>query len=71
MDLRLTALTLAAATALLGACVTKEAAVAPNVLVAAKVATAPTLDGDASDAAWAAAKPISIALTGGMNFANG
>ena len=71
MDLRLTALTLAAATALLGACVTKEAAVAPNVLVAAKVATAPTLDGDASDAAWAAAKPISVALTGGKNFANG
>ena len=69
MNKRLTAL--AIATALLGACVTKEEAVAPNVLVAAKVATAPVLDGIANDAAWTAAKPVSVALTGGMNFANG
>lgn len=71
MNLRLTALSFAIATALLGACVTKEEAAAPNVLVAVKVATAPVLDGNANDAAWAAAKPISVALTGGMNFANG
>jgi len=71
MNIRLTALSIAVAAVLLGACVTKEAAVAPNVLVAAKVATPPVLDGDANDAAWAAAKPISVALTGGMNFANG
>jgi hypothetical protein len=71
MNMRLTVLSLALAAALLGACVTKEAAVAPNVLVAAKVATPPVLDGDANDAAWAAAKPITVALTGGMNFANG
>ena len=71
MTVRLTALSLAIATALLGACATKEEAVAPNVLVAAKVATPPVLDGVANDAAWAAAKPITVALTGGVNFANG
>jgi hypothetical protein len=67
----LTLLSLAMATALLGACANKEEAVAPNVLVAAKVATAPVLDGNASDPAWAEAKAITVALTGGMNFAGG
>ncbi len=41
------------------------------MIVAANVATPPTLDGNANDAAWAAAKPISVALSGGMNFAGG
>jgi hypothetical protein len=71
MKLRLSTLSLVIATSLLGACVTQEEAVAPNLLVAAKVATPPVLDGDAGDAAWAAAKPITVALTGGMNFADG
>jgi hypothetical protein len=71
MRLRLSTLSLLIASSLLGACVTREETAAPNVLVAARVATPPVLDGDASDAAWAAAKPISVALTGGMNFADG
>jgi Ethylbenzene dehydrogenase len=58
------------AAGLLAGCASQEAT-APNVLVAAKVATPPVLDGDASDAAWAAAKPITVALSGGTNFANG
>jgi len=55
----------------LAACSTPDAPVAPNVLVAAKVATPPTLDGNASDAAWAAARPITVALSDGVNFAGG
>lgn len=61
----------AAAAALLGACATKEDAGAPNVLVAAKVATPPVLDGDANDPAWAVAKAITVEITGGKNFAGG
>ena len=68
MNLRYTALSLAVATALLGACATKEEAAGPNVLVAAKVSAPPTLDGTAIDAAWAAAKPISVELAEGANF---
>jgi len=71
MELRLTALTIAAATVLLGACMTREADVAPNVLVAANTTTAPVLDGLANDAAWAAARPIKVELSGGVNFADG
>ena len=71
MTMRLTALSLAAAATLLGACATKDEPVAPNTLVAAKAATAPVLDGTASDAAWAAAKPITVKLEGGANFAGG
>jgi len=71
MSFRFTAVSIAAAAALLGACATKEEAAAPNVLVAAKVATPPTLDGVANDAAWASAKPISVALAEGANFAGG
>ncbi len=68
MNLYCTALSLAAATALLGACATKEEPVAANVLVAAKVSAPPTLDGTANDAAWAAAKSISVDLAEGANF---
>jgi hypothetical protein len=70
MSLRYTALSIAAI-ALLGACATKDEPVAPNTLVAVKAAAAPVLDGNANDAAWAAAKPISVKLEGGMNFAGG
>lgn len=55
----------------LAACATQEQTAAPNVLVAAKVTTPPTLDGNPNDAAWAAAKPISVALSDGANFAGG
>ena len=71
MKTRATALSLAAATLLLGACATKEEPADPALLVAARVATAPTLDGNPGDAAWAAAKPISVALADGRNFAGG
>ena len=71
MSLKYTALSLAVATTLLGACATKDEPVTPNTLVAAKAATAPVLDGNANDAAWAGAKPISVKLEGGMNFAGG
>lgn len=71
MKLNLTALSLAVAVALAGGCATKEESVAPNVLVAAKVATPPVLDGNADDAAWAGAKAITVALTDGRNFAGG
>jgi hypothetical protein len=69
MKLRLAAL--AVATFLVGACANRDEASPPTVLIAARVATAPVLDGDASDAAWMAAKPMKIVLTGGMNFAGG
>ncbi len=55
----------------LAGCATKDEAAAPNVLVAAKVATAPALDGNPNDAAWAAAKPITVKLSDGVNFAGG
>ncbi|MGZ8259599.1 MAG: ethylbenzene dehydrogenase-related protein [Caldimonas sp.] len=71
MRSRLTALSLAAATALLGACVSRDADVAPNVLVAARTTAPPVLDGLANDAAWASARPITVALSGGTNFAGG
>lgn len=72
MRARLSVLALAAAgVALLGACANQEEASAPNVLLAAKVATPPAPDGDASDPAWAAAKAITVEMTGGKNFAGG
>jgi hypothetical protein len=55
----------------LAACATQEKGSAPNVLVAAKVAVAPVLDGNPNDAAWADAKPITVALSDGVNFAGG
>jgi hypothetical protein len=64
-------LTLTAAIAGLAACANRDADMAPNVLVTQKVGTPPVLDGLANDAAWAAAKPITVALTGGVNFAGG
>ena len=46
----------------------KGAAVAPNTLVAAKVASAPNPAALAADAAWAAAKPLAIEVSDGANF---
>jgi hypothetical protein len=71
MNLRPSALPLAVAAALLGSCATQEAAAPPNVLVAARVNTAPVLDAMANDAAWASAKAITIDLEDGANFAEG
>jgi hypothetical protein len=55
----------------LAGCVTKDEAAAPNILVAAKAAVAPVLDGNANDPAWAAARPLTVKLSDGMNFAGG
>jgi hypothetical protein len=65
------AIAAATTTAFLSACATKEASIAADVLIAARVTTPPVLDGIADDAAWAAAKPITVALDGGRNFADG
>ena len=46
----------------------RRRAAAPNTLVVAKAAAAPALDGNANDAAWASAKPLSVKLAGGANF---
>lgn len=61
----LASLGLAACTAI------QEAPVAPYTLVAVKAAAAPNLDAGANDPVWAKARPIKLALTGGMNFAGG
>jgi hypothetical protein len=71
MNARLSVLPLAVATALLGACVSRDVSEPPNVLVAARVSTPPVLDGNAGDAAWAAARPIKVDLAEGVNFADG
>ena len=71
MTRTLTLCSLAVMASLLGACANREEALAPNVLMAARVATPPRLDGVADDAAWAAARPITVALSGGVNFADG
>jgi hypothetical protein len=71
MNMRWTPLTLAAVAALLAACASREQAAEPDVLLAAKVASAPLLDGDASDAVWAAARPLTVKLADGVNFAGG
>ncbi len=68
MKRRLSLVATAVAAAMLAGCATKEEAAATNVLIAAKATAAPTLDGNPSDAAWAAAKPIKVALSNGANF---
>jgi hypothetical protein len=56
-----------AALALTG-CQSVQEKVAPNTLVASKVASAPNLNSLAADPAWAAARPLAVELTGGVNF---
>ena len=68
MRLRLSATALALAALALGGCASVQDASAPNTLVAAKVAVAPSMSAGASDAAWASAKPLSVNLSGGANF---
>ena len=55
----------------LAACSTAESPAPVNTLVAARATAAPALDGNANDAAWAAAKPLTVKLSGGENFAKG
>ena len=63
-----TRLAMSLAAASLAACTTIDSAPPPNTLVVAKAATAPTLDGNAGDAVWASARPLSVKLSGGANF---
>jgi hypothetical protein len=53
------------------ACQSVQQAAAPDTLVAAKVAAAPRPEALAADPAWSKARPISVALSGGVNFAGG
>jgi hypothetical protein len=55
----------------LAACSTAESPAPVNTLVVARAAAAPTLDGNANDAAWVAAAPLSFSLSGGENFNKG
>src|SRR5215207_10112725 len=71
MSARLSILSVAIGAALLGGCITKDAAAPANVLIAARVAAPPVLDGNPGDAAWASAKPIKVDLADGRNFAGG
>ncbi len=62
-----TKLAIALAAVSLAACTIFDT-VPPNTLVVAKAAAAPTLDGNATDAVWDSAKPLTVRLSGGMNF---
>lgn len=64
LSLALTAVALT--TFALTGCQSVEEKVAPNTLVAKKVAAAPRLD--AADPAWSAARPLALEMTGGANF---
>lgn len=57
-----------AVVAAVGCSTQQEAAVAPNTLLAAKVASPPSLTAGAADVARTAAKPLKIELSGGENF---
>ena len=58
----------ALATLLVAGCVTPSETGPTNVLVAARVPTAPVLGAGVSDPAWAGARPMRIDLAGGENF---
>ena len=68
MKLRLSATALALAALAVGGYASAQGTAATNTLVAAKVATAPSLAAGAADPAWAGAKPLSVNLSGGANF---
>ncbi len=68
MRLRLSTTAVAIAALAFAGYASAQGATAANTLVAAKVATAPSLNAGATDAAWAGAKPISVKLSGGENF---
>ena len=68
MKLRLSATAFALAALAVGGYASAQGAAATNTLVAAKVATAPSLAAGAADPAWANAKPLSVNLSGGANF---
>jgi len=63
-----TKLAIALAAASLAACSTTDAPPPPNTLVVAKATAAPALDGNANDAVWVSARPLTVKLGGGANF---
>ena len=63
-----TKIAIALAAASLAACSTTDAPPPPNTLVVAKAAATPALDGNANDAVWASARPLTVKLGGGANF---
>ena len=67
ISLRPAALALAVIAAT-GCATQQDATVAPNTLLAAKVATAPSLNAGAADPIWTKAAPLRIDLVGGENF---
>jgi len=71
MTPRLSTVALALVAALAAAWAMSQETGAPNVLTAVRVAQPPVLDGDANDPAWVAARPISVKLEDGANFAGG
>ena len=52
----------------LSGCQSVQEKVAPNTLVATKVAAAPNMNALASDPAWAAARPLAVEVSDGANF---
>jgi uncharacterized protein YceK len=66
--LLLSATSLAVAGLFLSGCGSVQEQVAPNTLVAARVAAAPDMNALASDPAWAKARSLSVPLSGGANF---
>ena len=68
MNTKMSLLAAAVASALLLGCAAHQEATPPNVLVATKVAAPPKLDGDATDVAWAQARPMAVKLSDGANF---
>ena len=65
------AIVVAIGAAALAACTTATNPPPPNTLVVARATAAPTMDGNASDAVWASAAPLTVKLAGGENFAQG
>lgn len=68
MNRQMTCVALAAAALALAACGSRQEQSAPNTLVAAKVATAPSMNGGAADPAWAQARPLTAVVADGANF---
>jgi hypothetical protein len=71
MKLQLSALGAAVALLVIAGCESPQQPVPPNTLVAAKVAAAPNMASLAADPVWAAARPLSVKLSDGVNFAGG
>src|SRR5512141_42270 len=63
--------TLIASSAVLAFALASGSVFSADTLTAVKVAKAPQLSAGAADPAWARAKPLKVALSGGQNFKDG